>query len=95
MPAVQSAQTVQDVSAELGLLASCLREALDQVDIAVARGGQAIVIGHIEVVKLENRIAVGPGVIYGRQVISIGQGKNVETQNRIAVGPGVRKVCRG
>lgn len=79
IPAVQSVQTVQAVSAQLGLLASYLREALGQVDIAVARVGQAMVIGR----KRE------------WQVVSIVQGENVETQSCIAVGPGVRMICRG
>jgi hypothetical protein len=97
IPAVQSVQTVQDVSAQLGLLVSHLREALGQVDMLVARGEQAKAIGHIEVVELKNRVAVCPGVICEMkrewQVISIVQGENVETQNCIAVGPGVRTIC--
>jgi hypothetical protein len=93
---------VQDVSAQLGLLASYLREALDQVGTAVADGGQAMAIGHIEVVESQNRMAVGLGVICGRKrerhAIAIGQGENVETQNLFAVGSGMlseRKVRRG
>lgn len=102
IPVVTGAQTVQDVSAQVGLLVVYLWDALNQVGSAVARGGQALVTGHIEVVELENHIAVGPGVISGRkrgwQAVVTGQGENVETKNRIAVGPSLlsgRKVHWG